>query len=230
MPNYCDNSLTIYASDDTVERIRTFVRSEESEFDFNNVIPMPAHIYTDSLGIEDRKLYGMNNWYDWSNHFWGTKWNSDSASFRNNNFYFMTAWSPASPVVAELARKFPEAEFWFQYEEMGMCFCGVEVYQNGMLVYEMQGDFGRNWTLEDSGDMSEDELNDYLIEDEMFPVQENGLYVHADIQGKIHIRSYKDGKIYEIIDGTYFDFRPTDKKLAYWNEETDWQELPGAAA
>jgi len=45
------------------------------------------------------------------------------------------------------------------------------VYQNGMLVYEMQGDFGRNWTLEDSGDMSEDELKDYLIEDEMFPVQ-----------------------------------------------------------
>ncbi|MBQ2726160.1 MAG: hypothetical protein IJF78_10675, partial [Clostridia bacterium] len=78
----------------------------------------------------------MNNWYDWSNHFWGTKWNSDSASFRNNNFYFMTVWSPASLVVAELARKFPEAEFWFQYEEMGMCFCGVEVYQNGMLVYE----------------------------------------------------------------------------------------------
>ena len=44
MPNYCDNSLTIYASDETVERIRTFVRSEKSEFDFNNVIPMPAHI------------------------------------------------------------------------------------------------------------------------------------------------------------------------------------------
>ena len=44
-------ALLFYASDETIERIRTFVRSEKSEFDFNNVIPMPAH--TESF----RELY-----------------------------------------------------------------------------------------------------------------------------------------------------------------------------
>lgn len=230
MPNYCENSLTIYASDETLEKIRNFVRSDENEFDFNNVIPMPSHIYNDSLGTKEWKLYGMNNWYDWSNQYWGTKWNSVDACFSDNNFYFETAWTPASPVVAELARLFPKAEFWFQYQEFGVGFCGVEVYQEGRLVYEMQGDIVQNWTLEDPDYCDEDELEDCLIEDELFPMQDEGLYVSLDCDwlksrlGKknIHIREYKHGKIYTLIDGTYFDFRPCDKKLAYWNEDTDY--------
>lgn len=237
MPNYCDNSLTIYANNETIEKIRSLVHSEENEFDFNNIIPMPAHIYDGVLGSEERELYGMNNWYDWSNQYWGTKWNSVDACFGDNNFYFQTAWSPASPVVAELARLFPDAELWFQYEEFGVGFCGVEVYQGGRLVYEMQGDIVQNWTLEDPESCNEDEAEEYLIEDELFPMQNEGLYVSFDRDwikaplGKrnIHIREYKDGKIYTLIDGSYFDYRPCDKKLAYWNEDTDflkYDEVP----
>ena len=223
MPNYCDNSLTIYASEETVERIRAFVRSDESEFDFDKVIPMPEYIYVGPLGKEERELYGKNNWYDWCTTNWGTKWNSDEVSFKDNNFFFLTAWSPASPVIAKLAEKFPEAEFWFQYEEMGMGFCGVEVYQNGELAYEMQGDISRNWTLEEPDAVNEDELEDYLIEDNMFPVQQNGTYVYVDSDRSIYIRTYKDGKIYERIEGSCWDFRQTDRKNAYWNETTEYQ-------
>ncbi len=227
MPNYCDNSLTIYASEETVERIREFVRSNESEFDFNQITPMPKHIYDGPVGAEERELYGRNNWYDWRMQNWGTKWNSDEVQFGNDNFNFLTAWTPASPVVAELARRFPEADFWFQYEGMNEDFCGVQVYQSGRLVYEMEGDLCRNWTLEDAGDTDEDELQEYLIDDDLFPMQQNGVYIFKDAEGHFYLREYREGKIYECIDGDYEDFRAVDSKLAYWNENTEYLFFDG---
>lgn len=223
MPNYCDNSLTIYASEETVAKIRAYVCSNESEFDFANIIPLPAVDSDGRLTEEDAERYGVDDLHDWCCEYWGTKWNSVDVQFSNSNFYFLTAWSPACPVIAKLAERFPEAEIWFQYEEMGMGFCGVEVYQNGELAYEMQGDISRNWTLEEPDAVDEDELENYLIEDDMFPAQQNGMYVYVDSDRSIYIRTYKDGKIYERIDGSCWDFRQNGRKNAYWNETTEYQ-------
>jgi len=161
MPNWCENCVTIYAEEETIEKIRNFVRSEESEFDFNNIIPMPEHIYTGIIGPDERKKYGKDNWYDWSNENWGTKWNSDEATFDHNYISFLSAWSPASPIIAKLASMFPEAEFWYQYEELCIGFCGAEFYKNGTCVYEMSADISRNHALQYPECFDEEEYTDF---------------------------------------------------------------------
>ena len=101
---------------------------------------MPDYIYRGSIGPEEEKIYGKNNWYDWSNENWGTKWNSCDTTFKEDTFSFWTAWSPCSPVIEKLAEMFPDASFDYWYEESGMCFCGQEKYEGGKLVYIMNAD------------------------------------------------------------------------------------------
>ena len=107
MPNYCDNYLTIEGNPDTRNKILTLLKSDESCFDFEKVIPMPENIYRGGVGAEEKEIYGENNWYDWSIKNWGTKWNSVDAEVHYNEIYFQTAWSPCDPVIAALAEKFP---------------------------------------------------------------------------------------------------------------------------
>jgi len=212
MPNWCDNYLTIHADENLLNQIRDFVRSEESEFDFTKILPIPKEKENDS--------------YEWRCENWGTKWNADCIYTYENGFSFETAWAPCSPIIAELARIFPEAEFWFQYTEENMCFCGVQQYQNGTLVYEMESDYTQNWTLlEDASVFDEDELKAYLIDDIHYPSHENGMYIYAETEGEFHLREYINGEIYILMDGWCRDLRPENERTAFWNEETNFQWL-----
>ena len=76
MPNDCYNSLTIEANPETIKKILSFVKSDESAFDFNKIIPMPDYIYDGNVGTKEKEIYGKYNWYDWSRENWGTKWNA----------------------------------------------------------------------------------------------------------------------------------------------------------
>ena len=141
MPNYCNGKLEIQCSEYVFEKIKYYVQSENSAFDFNKIIPMPEHIYRGSLGPEEEKKYGKDNWYDWSNEFWGTKWNAVDAHLDGSTFYFLTARSPCSPVIAALAAHFPEATIRYTYSEASFCFCGVEEYRNGRITYTLNGEY-----------------------------------------------------------------------------------------
>lgn len=186
---------------------------------------MPGHIYMGPLGPEEKEKYGADNWYDWSIEHWGTKWNAESADFDGNYICFESAWSPAQPVIAKLASLFPEAELWYQYEETGMCFCGAAFYRNGICVYEMSADLCRNYTLVDSDCFDEEERNECLIGDDEFPLQPDGIYVDAKDDGSIHIREYREGLLYECIDGEYMDLRLDTGIKSYWNENTHYRLL-----
>ena len=80
-------------------------------------------------------------WYNWNVANWGTKWNcSEVWSDRVDNgqtiegetsYNFDTAWSPAEPVVAALAKQFPTLSITHRYCEGGMGFAGQVVYLNG---------------------------------------------------------------------------------------------------
>lgn len=141
MPNYCNGYLSIECPDDVFEQIKNYVKSEESVFDFDKIIPMPDNIYRSYLGLEEEKRYGKDNWYDWSCENWGTKRNACDATLDGHEYYFETAWSPCSPVISALAKRFPEATMRYSYNESGMAFCGIEEYKDGKLIYTLSGDY-----------------------------------------------------------------------------------------
>jgi len=41
MPNWVYNKVFFHGDESEIERLKSFVKSEESDFDFNNIIPMP---------------------------------------------------------------------------------------------------------------------------------------------------------------------------------------------
>ena len=158
MPNYCDNILSIEATPDVLDQLRRFVASEENEFDFEKIIPMPGNLFMGNIGTEEKERYGGRNWYDWRSRCWGTKWNSVDAQCSKLdtclNYYFLTAWEPSEPVIVELAKLFPDAKIQYSFYEAGMCFCGKREYENGKIVYSMDGDYNQDYyDLSDEKDL-----------------------------------------------------------------------------
>lgn len=191
MPNYCYNTLEIHAADEAIARIHRYIRSSESDFDFENVLPIPA---------EEK-----DNWYHWCCKNWGTKWNAMEVGADFGIVTFSTAWAPCSPVIAKLAELFPEAEFWFQYEECGCCFAGAQLYRCGELVYELEGDYESNPLWEEDSE----EAENYIVKDDLFPIQESRTLERTEFKycedgftyENAYIREYGNGKIKYKIDG-----------------------------
>lgn len=127
-----------------------------------------------------------------------------------------TACSPCEPVIAELARLFPEAKIVHRCEEESDMYCGENVYQNGKLVYKIEGDYAYDWTAEDPEHCDEEELNNYKIDDKRYPLQESGDLCATTEDGCIHIRKYMNGRLLVKIDGTYEDSRPENERVYYW--------------
>lgn len=171
MPNWCENDLKIKGTSEDIDKLVTFVKGTNTDFDFNKIIPMPSalenvhkggtHIgknyYThwreDPLvGIEQEELdrlkaeYGAVDWYDWSIANWGTKWNLGNnvdIKFNDNyvEYHFPTAWSPPIPVICALAEQFPRLKFSLKYYECGCAFKGYVKYKNGILIEEGSGSY-----------------------------------------------------------------------------------------
>lgn len=91
---------------------------------------------------------GCGDWYEWSIENWGTKWQAINTITNNNVIEFETAWSPCSPVIEALAKKFANLEFEYKYFEPGVCLAGIEtfltdgsydirVYDHGELEYQL---------------------------------------------------------------------------------------------
>jgi hypothetical protein len=142
MPNWCENLLVITLPKDhpLVVDFRKIASPHSKPFGLLNLlVPMPVHqpdtkkpnpfFATGGLGSEQKDLYGINNWYDWSVQHWGTKWDvySDSIEskvFENETsitfeFFFNSAWNP--PLRALLSSGL---DFDLYYYESGMAYAG----------------------------------------------------------------------------------------------------------
>lgn len=179
MPNWCFNQLII--SGDNDETIREFISNGEVILDFNKIAPYPEkYQQMDSEweqlmdtrkepNFEERFEAYKTKWqvdgngfnsggYGWRLKHWGTKWNAVDtfiSDYRVDNLVigFDTAWSPPLPVIQELSKQFPEAEFTINFEEPGMGFFGEYKYSNGYLIEE------RNFERV-SQDVAEDDEDD----------------------------------------------------------------------
>ena len=71
MPNWVQNRLTIYGQETEIEKCLLFCKSEDSDFDFNKIVPMPEtlditvardsfrppHMYIPCFQKKSRKKY-----------------------------------------------------------------------------------------------------------------------------------------------------------------------------
>lgn len=145
MPNHITNRINITGNPDTVKRVLNKIKNDEfgvGTVDFEKIIPMPDNIFKGNLGIQERELYGKNNWYDWSIVNWGTKWNAygfdESKEFQiGNDLRFLTAWSAPHPVIAKLSEMSQSVKFEHEWadEDIGMN-CGRHVYYDGERIEE----------------------------------------------------------------------------------------------
>ena len=157
MPNYCDNTLLIKGPKELVYQLRDKLKGEQQAvFDFNAIKPMPkallnttapAKHHADPQKVEfNKKKYGAEDWYNWANKNWGTKWNACDAALHVEQeldketmmigYSFQTAWAPAIPVYEALAEQHPELSFYVCFDESGVGFSGWKFYSEGELSGE----------------------------------------------------------------------------------------------
>jgi hypothetical protein len=117
---------------------------------FTKLKPMPEELKnTTSPREKDEELinkYGSDNWYDWANNNWGTKWGCYNVSFESlyktdSGEYEMmvsydTAWSPGDDFLMEnlAVEDYKNLTFHLYYQEPGMGFHGFFFIKDGSVV------------------------------------------------------------------------------------------------
>ena len=88
---------------------------------------------------------GCTNWYEWSNVYWGTKWNSCGFErIDDNTIQFDTAWNIPIPIFKELFKK-------YQDREIEMWFADEGIPENSGHIYKEKGsiNFHIDWQSSD---------------------------------------------------------------------------------
>ena len=145
MPNHVTNKLVANGTPEDTKNIFSSLKTENSDFDFNKILPMPEELVNTTSGSSEKTnpdfiaKYGYDNWYNWSNANWGTKWNAyDVEHISDTEVQFDTAWSCADNLIAKLSSLHQTVEFvlTFADEDTGSN-CGIITYKNGeTLSYE----------------------------------------------------------------------------------------------
>lgn len=177
MPNHCNNKLQITG---TGEEIAEFVKNITVDGDkpnqkkvslFGTVLPMPKELEdtTSNPDVSNSDLirkYGADNWYDWANNNWGTKWGDyDTAlyilSLKCIELVYDTAWGPGLEFITEvLPVKFPTMSFYLEYEEPGMGFGGSVIIREGEV--ENNSAYNFEFATDDSGEILEDDNGEWI--------------------------------------------------------------------
>ena len=89
--------------------------------------------------LQNVRLYGFMNWYQWSIKNWGTKWNAYQTEDKRNSsteIFFQTAWNCPLPVIKKLSEEFTDALIGIDYaDEDSGSNCGKILYKAGKEVY-----------------------------------------------------------------------------------------------
>lgn len=157
MPNWCECDLSISGPNEELEKFLETVKSEESLFDFNRLIPYPEHFkeldgpfdeWTKKPPAERTAFPPPDGYnqggYEWCLSNWGTKWNAKSVELDEGctwekngtkmlsvQLTFETAWCAPAPVIKRASEKFPELLFELRYFEARMQFNGIFVCKHG---------------------------------------------------------------------------------------------------
>ena len=148
MPNWCNNSINISGSTETIKTLWDEANKEGSGL-LNAMKPMPKELdgTTSPTPQEGQagykgpqpKIDGFDNWYDWRVQNWGTKWDIDPGEgleFTDNgdgtaqiSGWFESAWAPPIQAYDTFLDDMDGCSLTADYHEPGMDFAGF--YDNG---------------------------------------------------------------------------------------------------
>ena len=137
MPNWCSNHITIIGKRKDLIKIQDKMEYKDNPFSCEKVLPSkdaPAN-----MALAD---------------YWGSKWDTCDTSLTGSvdkipnslefikgkafkeeikdiTYFYNTAWSPVSLVIAELARQHPDVYIIEEFEEEGMEFRAIVEYMGG---------------------------------------------------------------------------------------------------
>jgi len=163
MPNHITNKVTIKGKAKDVKIFMENIKSKEGSIDFNKIKPMPKDIFHWNLGSVERKIYGKNNWYDWSIDNWGTKWNAYESyddcdkeelnkweKFIECELFFFTAWSAPIPIYNKIYKKYI---IWMNLDiDIEVEFADEDIWANYWTLY-----ISKDWVVENYEHLSEEE-------------------------------------------------------------------------
>lgn len=145
MPNHVTSIVTVTGPETDVAAFAAAHFKEnkgnsKDKFDFETVIPMPAsvantvncNVLTGQQQVDQEAALaetGFRDWYAWSCHNWGTKWNSYSGKIQERSegllkFDFQTAWSFPDPIFAAILVRYPTLAFYCVCFDEGGFFAG----------------------------------------------------------------------------------------------------------
>jgi len=79
----------------------------------------PNYYITQQMSDDLISKYGTDNWYNWANTHWGTKWGCYENEFEYDVLRFTTAWCPMDyAIIEKFAEQFPDF-IWHWEEDQG---------------------------------------------------------------------------------------------------------------
>ena len=126
MPNWCNNTITITGSVETLSELKPVIESGKGLLDF---------------------IKPIGEWeYDTAVEAWGTKWDVEChLEFKDNGDgtaeitgWFDSAWAPPIAAMQALADDWDSCYIELFYHECGMCFVGCWDSEGGDDYYEYE--------------------------------------------------------------------------------------------
>lgn len=135
MPNHITNKLRLAGSSEDILKVWDHIKGEEEGqyIDFRKIATPPNYIFMGDLDQSMTDIFKANkndkgfmaesdSWSSWCVRYWGTKWNAygnKELEERNTSdaIYFQTAWSGVPRIVALLAQRFPDTDFFYSYAD-----------------------------------------------------------------------------------------------------------------
>ena len=145
MPNWCNNSITIKGSTETIKTLWEEANQEGEDGGLlNAMVPMPVELRDTTKGSNGDAI----NWYDWCVSNWGTKWDvsTEGLEFTDNGDgtaeitgWFDSAWAPPIDAYSTFCDDMDGVYLEAYYEEGGMCFVGYWDSEGADDHYEYYG-------------------------------------------------------------------------------------------
>jgi hypothetical protein len=150
MPNWCNNTIEIKGSTETITKLWEGATAEGDNGGLlNAMVPMPKALNDTTSPTppdsEQPVVDGFDNWYDWRVSNWGCKWdvNTEGLEFHDHGDgtaeitgWFDSPWGPPIGAYEKFCDDMDGVYLEAFYEESGMCFVGCFDSEGGDDYYE----------------------------------------------------------------------------------------------